>query len=65
MKNEKLWANCSKEEHKAVRDRNKRRKQNKQDFEEGKITRRQYKLRVNKLSKELDEIERKYDDSFN
>lgn len=65
MSKEKLWCECSKEEHSEIRNWNKRRKQNIKDFENGMITQRQYKLRVNKLSKELDEIERKYDDSFN
>ena len=59
-KKTKLWADCSKEEHKAIRDWNKERKLNNENFKSGLITQRQYKIRNTKLLNKLNDIEKQY-----
>lgn len=60
---EKYWSECSDEEKAAVEDWDRRRKQNKEDYKNEVITHRQFIRRLGKLSKELNLIEKKYEDA--
>ena len=59
---DKLWKDCSKEEHNAVNNWNKKRKTIIKKYKENIITKQQFDYELGLLKEELDEIERYYSD---
>lgn len=59
---EKLWSECSKEEQREVNNLERRIKYAHKKRMKGEYTHEQYMVIWKKLNKEIDEVERKYDD---
>lgn len=59
---DKLWKDCSKEEHEAVNNWSRKRRKNLNRYKKGKITRELFEKNLKSLERELNEIEKKYDD---
>lgn len=55
---DKLWSDCSKEEHRLVRKWNKARKKAREQYENGQISRRKYLDILDRLEKVLDRLEK-------
>lgn len=54
---EKLWSDCSKEEHRLVRKWNRARKKARENYEKGKISGERYLHILDRLEKVLDRLE--------